>query len=76
MTPSPGGPCCWGWNELLEAEPHHQLCDCSTPNRQRTSGKMVTEWFTQCDSYFASASSQHWKRFNGGYVRVNDFSRI
>ena len=84
----PGGPCCWGWNEFLEAEQHHHLCDCSTPNRQRTSGKMMTEWFTQffmgkavsretpsCHSCSASASIQHWKRFNGGFVRVNDISR-
>ena len=89
MTPFPGGPCCWGWNEFLEAEPHHHLCDCPAPNRQRTSGKMMTEWFTQsvkgkaesretpsCHSYSASASTLHWKRFNGGCVRGNDFSRI
>ena len=47
MTSFPGGPCCWGWNEFLEAEPHHHLCDCSTPNLQRISGKIMMEWFTQ-----------------------------
>ena len=80
--------CCWGWNEFLEVEPHHHSCVYFTLNRQRTSGKMMTEWFTQsvkgkavsretpsCHSYSASASTQHWKRFNGGCVRMNDFSR-
>ena len=67
MTPSPGWPCCKGWNDFLEAEPHHHFCDCSAPNRQRTSGTLMP----LCDGQH----TQHWKRFNGGCVRMNDFWR-
>ena len=42
---------------------------CSEPS---ASGKMMVEWFTQ--SFKGKAESRE-KRFNGGCVRVNDFSR-
>ena len=38
-------------------------------------GKAVSRETPSCHSYSASDSTQHWKRFNRGCVRVNDFSR-
>ena len=79
--------CCWGWNEFLEAEPHHHLCDCSVPNRQYIwedddgvvhtirQGEAVSRETPLCHYCSALASTKHWKRFNEGCVRVNDFSR-
>ena len=41
----------WAMLQGLERVPEggaaSPLCDCSTPNRQRTPGKMMMEWFTQ-----------------------------
>ena len=42
---------------------------------QSVKGKAVSRVTPSCHSYSASASTQHWKRFNGGCVRMNDFSR-